>query len=54
MNEPTKIEYRINSKNELVIYGSDEGIYTTSLLFVQKEFLNNISNYEEQNIFIFK
>lgn len=56
--EPHEIEYRIestdNSENFFFFGGSDQDhIFTTSLLFVQKDFLDNLNNYPEASIFKF-
>ena len=56
--EPHEIEYRIestdNSENFFFFGGSDQDhIFTTSLLFVQKDFLDNLNNYQEASIFKF-
>ena len=51
--EPNKIEYRINAKIfENVFYDHDEeGIVTTSLLFVKKKFIDGCQNYKDGDLF---
>ena len=56
--EPREIEYRINSTDDdedTFFYGSNdqEHIFTTSLLFVKKDFLDNLNNYHDSSIFKF-
>lgn len=52
-SEPKKIEYRINTKNFGVIFYShdEEGIVTTSLLFVKKKFIDECQNYKDGDYF---
>ena len=52
-SEPKKIEYRVNAKNfEASFYDDDEeGIVTTSLLFVKNKFIDECQNYKDENYF---
>ena len=56
--EPHDIEYRIestdNCEDNFFFGGADQDhIFTTSLLFVQKDFLDDLDNYQEASVFKF-
>ena len=56
IGEPRNVEYRIEStdsiEEDFVFGGSDQyHISTTSILFVKKNYLDNLKNYEETAVF---
>ena len=53
LEEPKILEYRYNISisNDTNIYGDQKGIYTNSLLFVKRAYLEKAENYSFQKIF---
>ena len=53
LEEPKNLEYRYNISisNDTNIYGDQKGIYTNSLLFVKRAYLEKAENYSFQKIF---
>ena len=55
IGEPNDLEYRVNMENDskLIDFAPlPKNIYTTSITFVLRDFLENINNYNEANIII--
>ncbi len=53
--EPSKIEYRIEVKdnfNIIMRVGAEKNIVVTCILFAKTEFLENIKNYYEGDIYV--
>ena len=53
--EPSKLEYRIEVKdnsNIIMRVGSEKNVIVTSILFAKNEFLENIKNYYEGDIYV--
>ena len=53
--EPGKVEYRIEVKdnsNIIMRVGSEKNVIVTAILFAKTEFLENIRNYYEGNIYV--
>ena len=53
--EPGKVEYRIEVKdnsNIIMRVGSEKNVIVTSILFAKTEFLENIKNYYEGDIYV--
>ena len=53
-NEPTNLEFRIKSSNPPICVGDiphEKEIITFSILFVKRNFLDNMKDYSEQFIF---
>ena len=50
--EPKNIEYRIPvEEKENYCYGDENFIQTNSILFVKKQYLDSLNNYDEQKVF---
>ena len=53
--EPSKVEYRIEVKdnsNIIMRVGSEKNVVVTDILFTKTEFLENIKNYYEGDIYV--
>ena len=53
--EPGKVEYRIEVKdnsNIIMRVGSEKNVVVTDILFIKTEFLENIKNYYEGDIYV--
>ena len=53
--EPSKLEYRIEVKDNsdiIMRVGSEKNVVVTAILFAKTEFLENIRNYYEGNIYV--
>ena len=53
--ESSKVEYRIEVKdnsNIIMRVGSEKNVIVTSILFAKTEFLENIKNYYEGDIYV--
>ncbi len=53
--EPGKVEYRIEVKdnsNIIMRVGSEKNVVVTAILFAKTEFLENIKNYYEGDIYV--
>ena len=53
--EPSKLEYRIEVKdntNIIMRVGSKKNVVVTDILFAKTEFLENIKNYYEGDIYV--
>ena len=53
--EPSKIEYRIEVKdnsNIIMRVGPEKNVVVTDILFAKTEFLENIKNYYEGDIYV--
>ena len=53
--EPSKLEYRIEVKdnsNIIMRVGSEKNVVVTDILFAKTEFLENIKNYYEGDIYV--
>ena len=53
--EPGKVEYRIEVKdnsNIIMRVGSEKNVVVTDILFAKTEFLENIKNYYEEDIYV--
>ena len=53
--EPSKLEYRIevkDSSNIIMRVGSEKNVIVTAILFAKTEFLENIKNYYEGDIYV--
>ena len=53
--EPGKVEYRIEVKdnsNIIMRVGSEKNVIVTAILFAKTEFLKNIQNYYEGDIYV--
>ena len=53
--EPSKVEYRIEVKdnsNIIMRVGSEKNVVVTAILFAKIEFLENIKNYYEGDIYV--
>ena len=53
--EPSKVEYRIEVKdnsNIIMRVGSEKNVVVTDILFAKAEFLENIKNYYEGDIYV--